>query len=272
MSERRSAHLPTAHSVRLGVLLALVGGGLDAYTYVGRGEVFANAQTGNVVLLGVAVAGRQWAEALRHIPPIVAFVLGVLVAESLKRPGVAARVRWPARAALVLEILVLFCVGLLPGGTADTAATVLVAFSASLQVAMFRTLVDTAYSTAMTTGNLRTATQSAYLAFIQRDRDAARRARRFSAVIGASWPVPSQVASLRTGRVSAPCGRLPASSRWGLFSSSTTNALPHGTAGPRRPKPEQAPRASAHVTRAQGIRESRPVRPVRTAPALTSPV
>ncbi|GAB1331958.1 hypothetical protein ACE1SV_62970 [Streptomyces sennicomposti] len=146
--------------------------------------MFANAQTGNVVLLGVAVAGRRWAEALRHIPPIIAFVLGVLVAESLKRPGVAARVRWPARAALVLEILVLFCVGLLPGGTADTAATVLVAFSASLQVAMFRTLVDTAYSTAMTTGNLRTATQSAYLAFVERDRGAARRARRFSAVIG----------------------------------------------------------------------------------------
>ncbi|WP_422129584.1 YoaK family protein [Streptomyces misionensis] len=170
--------------MRLGVLLALVGGGLDAYTYLGRGGVFANAQTGNVVLLGVAVAGRQWAEALRHIPPIIAFVLGVLVAESLKRPGVAARVRWPARAALVLEILVLFCVGLLPGGTADTAATVLVAFSASLQVAMFRTLVDTAYSTAMTTGNLRTATQSAYLAFVEHDRAAARRARRFSAVIG----------------------------------------------------------------------------------------
>ncbi|MFF4490003.1 YoaK family protein [Streptomyces sp. NPDC001544] len=169
--------------MRLGVLLAIVGGGLDAYTYVGRGGVFANAQTGNIVLLGVAAAGRQWSEALRHIPPIIAFVLGVLVAESLKRPRVAARVRWPARAALVLEILVLSCVGLLPSGTADTAATVLVAFTASLQVATFRKLVDTAYSTAMTTGNLRTATQSAYLAVIERDWDAARRARRFSAVI-----------------------------------------------------------------------------------------
>lgn len=144
MSEQRSPRLPTAHSVRLGVLLAIVGGGLDAYTYVGRGGVFANAQTGNVVLLGVAAAGRQWSVALRHIPPIIAFVLGVLVAESLKRPRVAARVRWPARAALVLEILVLSCVGLLPSGTA---ATVLVAFTASLQVATFRKLVDTAYST-----------------------------------------------------------------------------------------------------------------------------
>jgi hypothetical protein len=36
-----------------GLLLACAGGFLDAYTFVGRGGVFANAQTGNIVLLGV---------------------------------------------------------------------------------------------------------------------------------------------------------------------------------------------------------------------------
>jgi uncharacterized protein DUF1275 len=36
-----------------GLLLAGAGGFLDAYTFVGRGGVFANAQTGNIVLLGV---------------------------------------------------------------------------------------------------------------------------------------------------------------------------------------------------------------------------
>lgn len=185
MSELRPPRLPTAHSVRLGVLLALVGGGLDAYTFISRGGVFANAQTGNVVLLGVEAVGGQWKQALLHIPPIIAFVLGVVVAESLKRPRVAAKVGWSARSTLVLEIVVLVGVGLLPSGSANTAATVLVAFTASLQVATFRKLVDTAYSTAMTTGNLRTATQSTYLAFVDRDRHAARRARQFFAIIGA---------------------------------------------------------------------------------------
>ena len=33
----------TARSLRLGVLLTLVGGGLDAYTYVSRNGVFANS-------------------------------------------------------------------------------------------------------------------------------------------------------------------------------------------------------------------------------------
>ncbi len=39
-------------SLTVGVLLAVVGGFLDAYTYLLRGHVFANAQTGNIVLLG----------------------------------------------------------------------------------------------------------------------------------------------------------------------------------------------------------------------------
>ena len=34
-----------SESIELGILLALSGGFMDAYSYIGRGEVFANAQT-----------------------------------------------------------------------------------------------------------------------------------------------------------------------------------------------------------------------------------
>jgi uncharacterized membrane protein YoaK (UPF0700 family) len=171
--------------VRLGILLALVGGALDAFTFVAHGGVFANAQTGNIVLLGIAAAREQWAQALHQLPAILAFIMGVVVAESLKRPRAAAVVRWPARAALVLEIVMLAGVGLVPTGTPDMLVTVVIAFTASVQVSTFRKLVDTAYNTTMTTGNLRTAIQSAYQAVVDRDRDAARRARQFAAVIAA---------------------------------------------------------------------------------------
>ena len=43
--------------------------------------MFAGAQTGNVVLLGVDVAGGRWIEALAFLPPLAAFVLGVATAE-----------------------------------------------------------------------------------------------------------------------------------------------------------------------------------------------
>ena len=43
-----------------GSLLALVGGFLDAYTYLCRGNVFANAQTGNIVLFGAKLAKKDF--------------------------------------------------------------------------------------------------------------------------------------------------------------------------------------------------------------------
>jgi hypothetical protein len=46
----------------VGVLLTAVGGFLDAYTFVSH-AVFANAQTGNVVLFGIETASRHWHEA-----------------------------------------------------------------------------------------------------------------------------------------------------------------------------------------------------------------
>ena len=45
-----------SESMILGVVLTLAGGFQDAYSYNCRGQVFANAQTGNIVLLGQNIA------------------------------------------------------------------------------------------------------------------------------------------------------------------------------------------------------------------------
>ena len=42
-----------SESIELGVILALAGGFMDVYSYVARDGVFANAQTGNILLVGV---------------------------------------------------------------------------------------------------------------------------------------------------------------------------------------------------------------------------
>jgi uncharacterized membrane protein YoaK (UPF0700 family) len=145
--------------------------------------VFANAQTGNVVLLGVEAAREHWAAAVRHLPSLLAFVLGVVVAETLGRPRVAAALRRPARMALLLEIVVLVIVGFLPRGVPDSLIVVMIAFTASVQVTTFRTLIIWPYNTAMVTGNLRTAAQAAYAAVADRDPDAVRKTRSFSIII-----------------------------------------------------------------------------------------
>ena len=61
-----------SESLVLGLLLALAGGFFDAYTYLCRGGVFANAETGNIVLLGAHLAEGDFEKALRYLLPIVA--------------------------------------------------------------------------------------------------------------------------------------------------------------------------------------------------------
>ena len=67
-----------------GVLLALAGGYLDAYTYISRGGVFANAQTGNIVLMGINAVEGDYKKALYYVFPIVAFIIGVFLTELIK--------------------------------------------------------------------------------------------------------------------------------------------------------------------------------------------
>ena len=57
-----------SESLLVGLLLAFSGGLMDAYTYVFRGGVFANAQTGNLILLGINLFDGSF-----HNAPVLAF-------------------------------------------------------------------------------------------------------------------------------------------------------------------------------------------------------
>jgi uncharacterized membrane protein YoaK (UPF0700 family) len=136
--------------------LACVGGFLDAYTFVGYNGVFANAQTGNVVLLGVDAQAGHWREALLHIPPIVAFMLGVALAQMLAQPAIREIVRRPTRWVLIAETAVLAAVGAMPGRIPSGVVTGAIAFVSAAQITTFRSLEGIGYSTTITTANLRT--------------------------------------------------------------------------------------------------------------------
>lgn len=45
-----------SESIRIGAILAVSGGFMDAYSYIQRDQVFANAQTGNILLFGVKLS------------------------------------------------------------------------------------------------------------------------------------------------------------------------------------------------------------------------
>src|SRR5206468_10321189 len=68
------------------MLLAATGGLLDAVVFLNHGPVFANAMTGYVVFLGIAILGRDWADIVPDMVPLAGFFAGVLTSTHLRTP------------------------------------------------------------------------------------------------------------------------------------------------------------------------------------------
>lgn len=172
-----------SESFPVGALLALAGGFLDAYTYLSRGGVFANAQTGNMVLLGIRLAERNWSGAARYLIPIFAFAAGVLLAEWIQHKlKHRTDVHW-RQAVLLLEIVLLLAIGFVPDGDWNGAVNIAVSFVCALQVEAFRTMHGLAYATTMCTGNLRSGTESLFLYLQTKNRVLLQNAMKYYAII-----------------------------------------------------------------------------------------
>jgi uncharacterized membrane protein YoaK (UPF0700 family) len=146
-------------------VLATVGGFLDGFTYVGHGHVFANAMSGNVVLLGINCFSGSWQAGLRHLPPILTFVVGVCTAQAIQLHSKHRACKSPYPTVLLLEISVLLVLSLLPAGTPDVLFTTCVAFASSVQVQTFREVDGHSYNSTFTTGNLRALSEAAFTWF-----------------------------------------------------------------------------------------------------------
>ena len=145
------------------IFLALSGGLQDAYTYCIRDGVFANAQTGNVVLMSQYLMQGNFSMAGHYAVPLLSFAFGVFVAEKLQaRFKYASKLHW-RQGLLVLEIVLLVFVGFLPEILNVTASSI-VSFVCAMQVQAFRKVNGYSYASTMCIGNIRsgTAALSAY--------------------------------------------------------------------------------------------------------------
>lgn len=135
-------------------VFAVVGGFTDAYSYLAHSGVFANAQTGNVVLFAVSASGREWTRAVHYLPPIGAFAAGVVVARLLGLKLVE-RALTATVLCQVLECVVLIGVSVAGDRLGSAWVVPLLAFCSALQNTSFDSIGPWTFNTAMTTGNLR---------------------------------------------------------------------------------------------------------------------
>ena len=148
-----------SESLILSLLLAISGGFQDAYTFIERGRVFANAQTGNVVLLSASILDRDVDEFFRYFLPLLAFIAGIVIADLVEHHMKNAQIVHWRQMIIMVEIIIMVIVGVLPVEY-DKLANCLVSLSCAMQVETFRFFLGNAYASTMIIGNVRSGTHA----------------------------------------------------------------------------------------------------------------
>lgn len=173
-----------SESLLLGAILATVGGFLDAHTYICRGKVFANAETGNIVLMGAKLAEGDFKDAFFYLIPITAFACGVFCAEVVKKSfKQSSYIHW-RQITVAAEIIVLVSISFVePTRTHNIFTNALVAFVCSLQVQSFRQISGVPLTTTMCTGNLRSGTEHLFNAVTTKNKTILKTAFKYYSII-----------------------------------------------------------------------------------------
>ena len=147
-----------SESIRLGMLLAASGGFMDAYSYIVRNHVFANAQTGNILLFGVNLSEGNFRMSLHYILPVIAFALGIALAEIIHTKKDIA-LHWRQGSVLI-----------------EALANSLTSFACGIQVESFRKIRGNGIATTMCIGNMRSGTQHFYNYFHGKNKESLKKA------------------------------------------------------------------------------------------------
>lgn len=135
--------------------LIAIAGFFGAYTYVLRGNVFCNAQTGNVVLMGMALGEGHFEKGLYYLIPIFAYLMGALVSELLPNP---VKRRFPIRwdtLLIVVEMAVITVLGFVPESAPVQISQIAINFIASMQYNTFRQAEGVPMATTFATNHIR---------------------------------------------------------------------------------------------------------------------
>ena len=182
MATREDISRQMSDRMRTAAFIILSGGFQDAYTYCGRGGVFANAQTGNIVLMISNFFSGRFAAGIKYLVPIAAFLLGTAVAECVHRKWKYYRALHWRQIVLACEMAMLFAVGFLPQ-EANALANALVSFVCALQVQAFHKVRGHVYASTMCIGNMRSGMEALIGYFHGHDGALRRRAATYFTVI-----------------------------------------------------------------------------------------
>lgn len=155
-------------SLRIAILLTFSSGILDAVTYTLRGGVFTFAQTGNIIVFAVSLAGGLYTDAAERIIPIISAILGYATAEMINIKSKSGRWR---EYVMLMEVLLIASSSFIPSSEtlSNIVANTILSFSSAMQYQAFRSLRGKSYASTMFTGNLRSMSEALTIWAMKKD-------------------------------------------------------------------------------------------------------
>ncbi|KRN04881.1 YoaK family protein [Holzapfeliella floricola] len=148
-------------SLPIAIMLSIVGGFVDAFSYLHLGHVFSALQTGNIVLLGLNIATFNVGAILHYLLPIFSFLVASAIANFVELSGPKLnRFVWQ-EIVIYIELIGLFITRLLISQLDTTIIVSMLSFFMAFQVHSFRVVNNHPYASAMNTGNLKKVGNSA---------------------------------------------------------------------------------------------------------------
>src|SRR5699024_11016556 len=129
-------------------------GYIDAYTFVEKSEVFASAQTGNVVILISRLTEGQWIDAILNLSTFLGFALGAFVGQAMldifKNYGMRRYFIF-----LIIQIGYLLIIALFQQLFNSNILVFMLGFLAGYELTLFRQFGKTTVNNGIMTGNVK---------------------------------------------------------------------------------------------------------------------
>ena len=155
-------NLPVHEQLMFCLLLTVMGGFFDAYTFVNCGGIFANAQTGNLIFVGIDLIEGNFGEVLHYLIPIFSFVVGVLVSKFIENRYKELSIFKHIFMLLLIQMTALIIISIKHQFFGIDVRPIVISFICAIQYDGFRKVNNLVFASVFCTGNLRSMSEHLY--------------------------------------------------------------------------------------------------------------
>lgn len=155
-------NLPVHEQLMFCLLLTVMGGFFDAYTFVNCGGIFANAQTGNLIFVGIDLIEGNFGEVLHYLIPIFSFVVGVLVSKFIEYRYKGLSIFKHIFMLLLIQMTALIVISIKHQFFGIDVRPIVISFICAIQYDGFRKVNNLVFASVFCTGNLRSMSEHLY--------------------------------------------------------------------------------------------------------------